>query len=672
MTKNYLLSLLLLFPLLADSQDSGGSNAIRERASCPVLDTSFFHEINMVFQKEVLKRGSLDPATLRFLYGIGKQLATEAHYPQGLIQMNLGLGAGYLVKTEIDSAKHYNSIAICEADILHDTILLAKGHLGLGWALVYDDSDYEGAMYHVKKANVLVHAVRNPTYIVFMATRLVRLYSLMNDFLNGYKACSELVRLAELYKDTTQLVDSYYMLAGFYDELDLYHWQMQMVEKSLALQPFVKDSQGLYKINLTASSGYLNKKDFSKAMQYARVNVPFAKAIFRYTHAMENLAMVHYEMRNLDSARFYFQASMNQSLSEDTYVDTYIYLRLGQIEFMSGNHEKAHEYFMVAKKMITKPALHTQLEIYKALYDFYNARGDNQAALQNLKMQTLIADSISTFRVATSVLTAESQKLFDQIYILKQDNELKEARAVQVKQKESMMLGSAGVISVFALLAFIRFRRHKIAKNRQALLNERLRISRELHDEVGSTLSGIAMYSHVAREQVKNSDNIHAEQSLTIMQKSAGDMVSKLGDIVWLINPQQDTISELFQRLEEYARQMTSAQNMQVVIDLPEDLSSVHIPLEARRNIYLFCKEAINNAAKYSQGTRIELQAKVEKGYIRFIVKDDGKGFDEISVRRGNGLQNMKHRAEEIGATFKIGSRPQQGSKIEMLYKLTH
>ncbi len=148
-------------------------------------------------------------------------------------------------------------------------------------------------------------------------------------------------------------------------------------------------------------------------------------------------------------------------------------------------------------------------------------------------------------------------------------------------------------------------------------------------------------------------------------------MVTKLSDIVWLINPQEDTIAEIFQRLEEYARQMSAAQNMQVWIDLPHTLSSIHIPLEARRNIYLFCKEAINNAAKYSQGTRIELQAKVDKGYIRISVRDDGKGFDEISVRRGNGLQNMKHRAEEIGAKFQIGSRPQQGTHIEMHYKLT-
>src|SRR6185503_9040596 len=121
------------------------------------------------------------------------------------------------------------------------------------------------------------------------------------------------------------------------------------------------------------------------------------------------------------------------------------------------------------------------------------------------------------------------------------------------------------------------------------------------------TLSGIAMYSHVAKEQVKNAERINAENSLSIMQKSAGEMVNKLSDIVWLINPEQDTISELFERLEEYARQMAPLKNMQIRMDLPIGLSKIHIPIEARRNIYLFCKEAINNAVKYSNGSLIQL-----------------------------------------------------------------
>ncbi|MDQ3017752.1 MAG: histidine kinase, partial [Bacteroidota bacterium] len=518
MAKNLLLSLLLLFPLLADSQDSGGSSVIHDRPRCPVLDTGFFHEINLVFQEEVEKRGSLDLETLQFYAGIGKQIATEASYPQGAIQMNLGLGSGFLHKNKVDSAEHYYALAICQSDAIRDTLLLAKAFLGLGWTRVYDDSDYTGAMYNVLKANSLVHAIRDSSYMMFLASRLVRLYELTNDLYNGYLACFELSNLSAAQKDTTLLVDSYYMIASLYDDMDLHDWQMQVVHKCLALKPYVKDTLSLYRIHLTASAGYLNKKDFTKAMDYARINQPFAKALYLNTSGMENLALVYHKMNQLDSARYYFEASMNQSVIEEAYVDTYLYLRLGQIEFKSGQNEKAIRYLKMAESRIKKPSLNTQMEIYQALYEYYSAKQNHMAALKYLENQTLIADSIATYRVSTTVISAKSQKLADQISMLEKENELKETKAAQQKQKQRMMLGSAGVVSIFAVLGFIRFRRNKIIKNKQALLKERLRISRELHDEVGSTLSGIAMYSHVAREQVKNSDNIHAEQSLSIMQ----------------------------------------------------------------------------------------------------------------------------------------------------------
>ena len=119
-------------------------------------------------------------------------------------------------------------------------------------------------------------------------------------------------------------------------------------------------------------------------------------------------------------------------------------------------------------------------------------------------------------------------------------------------------------------------------------MNERLRISRDLHDEVGATLSGIAMYSHIAKEQMKNSETIQAENSLSIMQKSAGESVNKLSDIVWLMNPDQDTVLRLISRLQEYAEQMASARNMHVKMYVEEGISEMPVPLEVRRNIYLF------------------------------------------------------------------------------------
>ena len=96
----------------------------------------------------------------------------------------------------------------------------------------------------------------------------------------------------------------------------------------------------------------------------------------------------------------------------------------------------------------------------------------------------------------------------------------------------------------------------KKAEQKQAILNERLRISRDLHDEVGATLSGISMYSHIAKEQVQSKNQGDLLTSLSIMQDSAGDMVDKLSDIVWLLNPDQASLQKLVEKLEIYGRQI--------------------------------------------------------------------------------------------------------------------
>src|SRR5207344_983743 len=100
----------------------------------------------------------------------------------------------------------------------------------------------------------------------------------------------------------------------------------------------------------------------------------------------------------------------------------------------------------------------------------------------------------------------------------------------------------------------------------------------------------------------------------------------------------------------EYARDMAAIKNMQVKVNVPNHLHERSLPMESRRNIYLFCKEAINNAVKYSNGTLLELNVKETNGILEFSVSDNGKGFDPEIIKRGNGLDNMQKRADEIGA----------------------
>lgn len=202
------------------------------------------------------------------------------------------------------------------------------------------------------------------------------------------------------------------------------------------------------------------------------------------------------------------------------------------------------------------------------------------------------------------------------------------------------------------------------AESDKILLSRQLRISRELHDEVGATLSGIAMYSHLTKTQLQSQDLAGVENSLNIMQDSSAQMVNKLNDIVWLINPDKSSLPDIIQRLEEYARNMAATKNMEVKVNVSEDIKQMQLSMEQRRNIYLFCKEAINNAVKYSEGTLLQLKVVQEKDIIVFSVIDNGKGFDATTVRKGNGLNSLQQRAQEMNGIYQVITSAEKGTQI--------
>ena len=249
------------------------------------------------------------------------------------------------------------------------------------------------------------------------------------------------------------------------------------------------------------------------------------------------------------------------------------------------------------------------------------------------------------------------QKVALRTYELQDEKEKVESTLAELRATQTQLIETEKMASVSEL--------------QQAMLNERLRISRELHDDIGSTLSGIVLYSHMAEDQVHSLQPGEVANSLNIIQHSANDMVSRLNDLVWAVNPGQSSLKNLMQKLEEYAMEMALVKNMKVHVNAPESLAELQLPVESRHNIYLLTKEAINNAAKYSQATLLELSVHQFDHVIEFTVIDDGIGFDMTTVKKGNGLINMRKRADEAGALLSVQSAPGEGTLILLQCKIT-
>jgi signal transduction histidine kinase len=209
----------------------------------------------------------------------------------------------------------------------------------------------------------------------------------------------------------------------------------------------------------------------------------------------------------------------------------------------------------------------------------------------------------------------------------------------------------------------------KLLVDRQSMRNK---IARDLHDDVGATLSGIALHSHLSTINMEKHDENAVKQSLVLMQSSASEMVNKLNDIVWAVNPVHDELEKIIQRLEEYAVTMAAAKNIEVHVKKDADVIKKKLPMEIRKNIYLICKEAINNAVKYSSAGNLTISVAEENDECKLSIKDDGCGFENTAVKGGNGLPNMLQRAEEINARLSINTRPLAGTVITIYCKIPH
>lgn len=216
------------------------------------------------------------------------------------------------------------------------------------------------------------------------------------------------------------------------------------------------------------------------------------------------------------------------------------------------------------------------------------------------------------------------------------------------------------LVALFLAGAAYSFYRYRIG---QILILQRIRnkIAADLHDDIGSTLNSISVYSEVAKK-----DSSRREHALTMIGESSRKIIESLSDIVWSINPENDNFDKILSRMRTLAYNVLKAKKIDCNFRTDENLHDVKLPMDIRRNFYLIYKEALNNLVKYSQATRASVLVSFENKTVTMILRDDGIGFDHTVSYNGNGLSNMRRRAQEINGKLTIDSSVGKGTSIEL------
>jgi len=214
-------------------------------------------------------------------------------------------------------------------------------------------------------------------------------------------------------------------------------------------------------------------------------------------------------------------------------------------------------------------------------------------------------------------------------------------------------------------LAFYRYRVTKLLE----LERVRTRIATDLHDDVGSGLTQIAILSEVARKQVGEPPGSVAQPLVQIANVSR-ELVDSMSDIVWAINPERDRLSDLSQRMRELASDLFPPRNIDFQLRTPSAEENVKLDPEIRRQLFLVYKESITNMVSHSGCTRVDIQFVIEKECLRLNLRDNGCGFDPARAESGNGLRSMQERVKKLGGTLELSSSKGKGTVIDLVVPL--
>ena len=218
-------------------------------------------------------------------------------------------------------------------------------------------------------------------------------------------------------------------------------------------------------------------------------------------------------------------------------------------------------------------------------------------------------------------------------------------------------IGGLGLVIVLLLFG------HRVYKTRQVLRLQDIRnkIAADLHDDIGSTLNSISVYSEVARKDAARKDF-----ALKMIGESSRKIIDSLSDIVWSINPENDNFDKITLRMRSLSHNLLKAKKIECIFRADESLNELKLPMEIRRNFYLIFKEVLNNLVKYSQATRASFILTHDDREVNIIIRDDGVGFDVSAKHNGNGLNNIRRRANEINARLNIESASGAGTTVEL------
>ncbi len=396
-------------------------------------------------------------------------------------------------------------------------------------------------------------------------------------------------------------------------------------------------------------------------------------------YSLNNIAGVFVLRKQFDKAEENYQKALEiRKKINDTVGIAENYSYLGDLHLMQKDFKKAIGFYQKSTEITDKHKyLGLSQDSYRKISECYENLGEHQNALQNFKKFSALKDSLVNQETNSKIAELE----------VKFDTNEKEKQLLQKQAEVETSRIKFSVAIVFAILASIigfLFYRQQRLKNKQQhqefelksamaqiesqnkLQEQRLSISRDLHDNIGAQLTFIISSLENTKFGIPNLETA-VEKRLDKISDFTRNTIVELRDTIWAMNKADFTMEDLSSRIFNFIEQAQSAnQNILFNFSIDENLKNKKFSSVVGVNLYRTIQESVNNAMKYANAHHIVINAEKFQEGLKIEIKDDGKGFDTENVDVGNGLLNMKKRMEEIGGNFSINSEIGKGTSVNV------
>lgn len=554
-----------------------------------------------------------------------------------------------------------------------------------------DYASVDSAIYYANCAIPKLKEAKSINSLLTVYNNLGNIYNNKGQYDKAIQYRILALKMAEQQNLKNWIVNLYVSIS--YDYHDFENYQKGIDYGKKALQIYRNDKNAKPKNFHSALNAIaINYDDWNKpeqAIYYHKLNLKYVKGkdTILLQNTFNNLGNTLLKQKKFTEAKKWILRSKKiidfKAKSGDNVDYNYAtcYTNLATIATELNQFEDAEKYFNLALKYSKKSKTAEKLRDYYYQKSIYNKKRNNLS--ETIKEQDnyiKLRDSIYTVErneaLAEMETKYQTEKKEKQLLLAKNQILQKEEES---KEKSYWLILTSFLVLSSVIIGYLFFRQQKLKNEQQEhefelknaiakietqnkLQEQRLSISRDLHDNIGAQLTFIISSVENLKFGFPNIDE-KISNHLTKISSFTKDTIVELRDTIWAMNSNDIDLIDLRSRLLNFIEKAQTSSNVNFKFNIDESLNQKKISSLQGINIYRVIQEAVNNAVKHAKATKIDIETFAKENELTFEIKDNGIGFNSEEVVHGNGLYNMKKRIEEIGGNFNLSSN-ENGTKI--------